>query len=604
METASGNNLIGLVAWRRQAWRLAAALLGGLALALAFPPLEWGWLAWLGLVPMLMVPAPATRWRRFGLGYCFGLAFWMPALWWLNTIGFAAGVLLSFYCALWPALWYLLVVELAAGRGGFVPVAAVRQRSLWRQWGWTVAVAALWVLTEHGRSYLFTGFSWNQLAISQWSNRSLVALTSVTGVYGVSFLLAFFNASVAVYLWPEQGTIENGKLKMENGEGTIENGQLKMENGEGKRDNEKMAGGAWQSIPAGVRRRLFLVPVVVLLVVCTLAGFRLFRQANLNEPDQRFTALTVQGNIPQCRQFTMEDLDFALGTYLRLTKEALQGRGADLVVWPESAVPAPLGYRKYQDAYFSLLREFPEPEWLLGAIDVRKDPLAPEGPESVFNSVFQFHVDREVKCMGVYDKIHTVPFGEFTPFARYLPWLEKLIGMGRGLTPGTDYAIFKLPQGIPAGANICYEDAYPEISREFARKGAWLLLTITNDAWYAESAGSRQHLLHAVFRAAETRLPLLRSGNNSDSCLILPDGRITQSVVDPATGGRFYRGVGYIEVPIRQNPEPSFYTRHGDWPVWGCAFIAALALGVCGRRRFMEKQRRLAKVSPPLEAAP
>jgi apolipoprotein N-acyltransferase len=578
METAAGNNLIGLVAWRRQALRLGAALLGGLALALAFPPFELGWLAWLGLVPMLMVPAPATRWLRFGLGYLFGLAFWMPALWWLNTIGFAAGVMLSFYCALWPALWYLLAVELAAGRGGFVPVAVVRQRPLWSQWGWAVAAAALWVLTEYGRSYLFTGFSWDQLAISQWSNRALVTLTSVTGVYGVSFLLAFFNVCVAVHLWP---------------------GQLKMENGKWKMEGDKTP-----AIPAGLRRRLFLVPVVVLLAASAAGGLKLARLAAIDKADLHFTALAVQGNIPQCRNFTMADLDFALDTYLQLTAKALADRGAELVVWPESAVPAPLGYRKYHDAYFDLIRKYPRSEWMVGAIDVRRDPSLSEESEQVFNSVLQFHHDGDVRLAGVYDKIHIVPFGEFVPFVRYLPFLEKWIGMGRGLTPGKDYAIFKLPGGIPAGANICYEDAYPEISREFARKGAWLLLTLTNDAWYAESAGSRQHLLHAVFRAAETRLPLLRSGNNSDSCLILPDGRITQAVVDPETGNRFYRGFGYIDVPVRPDPGLSFYTRHGDWPVWLCVIIAALALGGHGRRRFLEKQRLLAKVAPPAEAAP
>ena len=151
--------------------------------------------------------------------------------------------------------------------------------------------------------------------------------------------------------------------------------------------------------------------------------------------------------------------------------------------------------------------------------------------------------------------------------------------MGRSLTPGSEYTVFALPQGVYAGTNICYEDVYAEISRAFVRRGANVLMTLTNDAWYAESSGSRQHMVHAVFRAVENRRPLFRAGNNSDTCLILPDGRVTGQLRDPATGSAFMRGARLYRVPVWREPGFTFYTRHGDLFAHSCA-LATLVLGL------------------------
>jgi apolipoprotein N-acyltransferase len=193
-------------------------------------------------------------------------------------------------------------------------------------------------------------------------------------------------------------------------------------------------------------------------------------------------------------------------------------------------------------------------------------------------------LDAETKVLDHYDKIHRVPFGEYVPFSRYLPWLVKWIGMGRDLTPGTEHTVFDLPKGVRAGVNICFEDAFAGISRAFVQRGANVLVTITNDAWYAESSGSRQHLLQAVFRAAETRRPLLRSGNNSDTCLIMPDGSITNLLCNPDTGNPFYRGAGVYDVPVWADPPTTFYTRHGDLFAILCVLAAVgLVGGLLGR---------------------
>jgi apolipoprotein N-acyltransferase len=128
-----------------------------------------------------------------------------------------------------------------------------------------------------------------------------------------------------------------------------------------------------------------------------------------------------------------------------------------------------------------------------------------------------------------------------------------------------------------------------------------VLITITNDAWYAHSAGSRQHLIHAVFRAAENRRPLLRVGNNSDTCLITPDGRITGELRDPVTGNRFVRGARVYRVPVWKNPPMTFYSRHGDLFAGGCLVLTAawtLAWAVRDILRRLDRIRAITESTP------
>ena len=165
--------------------------------------------------------------------------------------------------------------------------------------------------------------------------------------------------------------------------------------------------------------------------------------------------------------------------------------------------------------------------------------------------------------------------------------------MGRGLTAGTEYTVFHLPNGARAGVNICFEDAFAEISRQFALRGANLLLTLTNDAWYAESAGSRQHLTHAVFRAVECGLPLFRSGNNSDTCLILPNGSVVDVLRDPETGNAFVRGARGYRVPVWAYPLQTFYVRHGDVFAHLCSWATVGGVGWLCAAFLRRKRERL-----------
>jgi apolipoprotein N-acyltransferase len=405
-------------------------------------------------------------------------------------------------------------------------------------------VAAEWV-----RSWLFTGFPWNQLGTSQWQNGLLLPLTATTGIYGISFVIVTVNAAVFLRCYRPSPQF-----------------------GESYRP---------AAAPTALAAALLAVAVGARLLV----------------PEQPAASGTlavtaVQGNLPQARQSSEAQLDFAIDVYTDLTREAVRRDQPQLVVWPETAIPRSLLYNdKCRAALEQLFAETGTP-MLAGTIDYRYGP--PPGEElRQFNSAMLFAADGAL--VEFYDKIHIVPFGEFVPFGRFLPWLVDWIGMGRGLTPGTEHTVFDLGEA-QVGVNICYEDVFPEISAGHAAKGANILITITNDAWFGATAGSRQHLAHAVFRAVETGRPMLRNGNNSDTCLIHADGRI-EGLLYGADGERFVRGAALYAVPIVIDPPLTLYSRTGNWFAGIATVLTALAALWCSQRWLQRKRRLYAAVT-------
>jgi apolipoprotein N-acyltransferase len=375
------------------------------------------------------------------------------------------------------------------------------------------------------------------LGISQWQSRQILRLATVTGVYGISYLVVATNLAVAA-------AAERWWVRF------------------------------WRGQRVGVAPEILLA-AALLLPVAWLA----VRQPVPGQPAEHLRVVAVQGCMPQCRQWRQEQLDEAIDAYTSLSRQLAHPARPDLIVWPETAVPAPaLWNDQYKAALAGLFRDVAT-SFLIGSVDYRPRRDKPDEPLCV-NSALLFTPRGEV--LDYYDKTHLVPVGEYTPLESLWPWLTDWIGMGRSLTPGAEFTVFSLPRGIRAGVNICFEDAFPAISRQFVLRGATLLFTLTNDAWYAESAGSRQHLTHAVLRAVENARPLLRSGNNSDTCLILPDGTVSGLLLDPQTGNRFLRAARAYDVPVWTDAPLTFYTRHGDVFAHACAVAAAafvLALG-------------------------
>jgi apolipoprotein N-acyltransferase len=225
----------------------------------------------------------------------------------------------------------------------------------------------------------------------------------------------------------------------------------------------------------------------------------------------------VQGNIDQAQKWDPEYRERTLATYFSLT-EALAEKGLDLAVWPETAMPFafqdPVPERALVEAF---ARQAAVP-LLFGA------PAYAEGPKGDESRNAVFLVDREGRASGRYDKMHLVPFGEYVPLGRYLPFLSKLVQGVGDFTPGPGLRPLALsPAGPAVGPLVCFEVIFPALAAEHAAKGAQVLAVVTNDGWFGRTSGPYQHLAFAAWRAAETGLPLVRAANTGVSAVF--DGR-------------------------------------------------------------------------------
>jgi len=195
-----------------------------------------------------------------------------------------------------------------------------------------------------------------------------------------------------------------------------------------------------------------------------------------------------------------------------------------LVVWPETALP----FYPQQDPLINRIVDFTTASktWLLTGA-----PLYSFTPKREENDQIRYYngallVDPSGKIDGQHAKQHLVPFGEYVPLRRYLPFLEPLVVNIGDLSTGTSKDPLVVGP-MRLGILICYESIFPEISREAVTRGANLLINITNDAWYGKSSAPYQSMAMAVLRAVETKRSLVRAANTGISGFVDPLGRVT-----------------------------------------------------------------------------
>jgi len=246
-----------------------------------------------------------------------------------------------------------------------------------------------------------------------------------------------------------------------------------------------------------------------------------------------------------------------------------QSGPVDLLVWPESL--AGTGWREEPDFQRAVqkMRRGGARSLLTGSLDIR-------GAET-FNSAVLF-TGEEGRSPQVYDKSHLVIMGEYVPLAGIFPWLRKLVPPGGDLTAGGLVGVMDLAEsGVKIAPLICFEDSVARVVRRAAKKLPHLLVNLTNDAWFGRSAGAKQHLENARFRAIETRLPLLRATNDGVTALINPRGVIVEQVWDSEL--KSYQRPGFIAGEMDLNePKVTVYTRWGNWVVVLSAGLVFLGL--------------------------
>jgi apolipoprotein N-acyltransferase len=454
-------------------WGLA--LWGALVAALAFPPAPVWPLVFVAPAPLWALSA-GLPWRAaFLRGWAYGAGFFGALLWWIvvtvvryGGLPWAAGgaclVLLAGYLALYPA-------AVAAG-----VAAAGRRRP-----GFALALAPfLWTGLEGVRGTLFSGFPWGDLPQALWRQEPALALAPWVGIDGVRLLVAAVAAAAA---W--------GLLRWVRG------------------------------VRAGP------APVALAAGACLAAAVLWALPSPLPPPAGELRAAAVQGNIDQSQKWDPAYRRASLETYAALSRAAAQaaaGEGGgplDLLLWPETAVPLyaqdPGPERRGLEA---LSRE-------LGVHLVFGAPAYERRGEAVEYRNGVFLLDPAGRLAGRYDKVQLVPFGEYVPLGRYLPFVKKLVAGAGDFTPGPAAEPLPAQPGLPGlGALVCFEVIFPHLASRLADRGAQVLAVVTNDGWFGRTPGPHQHLAFAAWRAAETGLPLLRAANTGVSAAFDARGRL------------------------------------------------------------------------------
>lgn len=557
-------------AWYRSTF--AVALVGSLLMWAAQPPLALGWLAWIAPVPwLLLVQADELPgWRPYRALYFAGFVFWLLAIYWLWWP--------------YPLLTWLGWLALSAYLAVYLPVFVAITRAVMFRFAFPLwlAAPAVWTGLELARAHLLTGFVLTSIAHTQVNSTTLIQISDLVGEYGVDFLIMLVAACVA----------------------------------EGLRIADHPPGGA-----RGLRVRSFtvrsehlhsahkarrivaaFVPAIVAVGATLAYGYwRLNQHAELaaSKFERGPRVALIQGNsLAEWKQDPSRE-DQIMREYIRLSEEAIaaarhtgDGHSVDLVIWPETMYRKPL--RSF-DAGFKLPSNVPATTDdivagdrqnlaalakhlgvpLLVGVD-RYHVVADEHSDSDTPTVQAFNsaalVDRNGTIVGTYDKMHRVMFGEYIPFATWIPILYRLTPLTGGIEPGEKPVALWLRATYSFAPNICYETVIPHVIRRqvatLKRSGnaPVALVNLTNDAWYWGSSELDMHLACDVFRAVETRTPLVVAANGGISASIDRVGRVR------ARCGK--QTAGFLLADIEPGYLPSPYVKFGDW-------FAALCLACC-----------------------
>jgi apolipoprotein N-acyltransferase len=525
--------------------RCGLAVAAGLMLALSFPHWNLAGLAW-GAPGLMLASAMGTNGRQaFWLGWIAGLSNWLLGIYWLLLIPvkfapIVGWLLLCSFLSLYSGAWVWLAWKTYPQRR--TTSLALRESPSWfmtttfaQRVVWAFGCAAFWVAAEMIQGRFLSGFPWNLLGTSQYQVIPLLQIASFTGVYGVSFLVAWFSiallcAAMAMVQMPVQ---------------------------------------RWRTL------REIALPAAA-LAIASAYGYSALRQSN--EPPAKLKIALVQPSIPQTNIWDSASDPMRFQQLLKLSDLAL-AEDPDVLVWPEAAVPSQFRWdtNLYNGltAYHTITQLARKHQvWLLFGAD---DAEPTDEKVNYYNSAFA--VSPEGKIIGTYRKRQLVMFGEYVPLSRYLPFLKDFTQVYGEFTPGTAPIPFNLETlHVRTSVLICFEDLFPHLGREYVNTNMDFLLNLTNNGWFGESAAQWQHAVGSIFRAIENGLPLVRCANNGLSCWVDPHGRMHEVYFPDGSKNIYRAGYKIAFVPILTNPTRSltFYTKCGDVFGWACVAFSAV----------------------------
>lgn len=493
-------------------------VLTGIILAVSFPRASQGYLAWVAFIPLIaFVFKTRTIARAFVGGFIAeAIALFILMIW-------IPDVLIR-YGGLPAALAWIAFGLMVAMLACYPAAACALTKHLAKRGGdfCFLLFPAVWIVLEFAQSFSpFGGLPWLLAGYSQSDYLSLIQIADIVGVYGISFVILWAGTAI---VW------------------------LALH-----KRNKRIA-----CVPA--------ITAVLLIAACFIYGrISLHRWENAGG---NFRAAVLQGNI------SFDDPEPVLADkfqhgYVKMA-DRLKPGGTDLLILPES--PSPVSFQ-YDPTYRLVLEELAQ-RYSLGLIFNNIRSAETEDGAQYFNSAY--FLDGKGVQTGIYDKIHLVPFGEYIPLKKLFFFAETITKDAGSFYPGKDYKVIKIGDR-PANAIICFEAVFPDLVRRFVRQGSQLIINLTNDGWYGDSAAPYQHFAIARLRAVENRRFLIRAANSGISGIIGPGGNVQSST------GLLQEAIGEGHFAFLE--EKTIYTRYGNVFVFLCAIISCAAWIFAGFQR-------------------
>ncbi|MFA6024875.1 MAG: apolipoprotein N-acyltransferase [Ignavibacteriaceae bacterium] len=508
--------------------------LSGLLLALAFPPLWFHSLIFVGLIPYFIVLEKRETLAEINRAtYFMAFIFSLFTVYWVG--GFTVGkdyylMISGFVLLFFNPLLFLIASTL------FYFALKVFSRKVAM-----LLFPFFWVCYEYCYSLTDFQFPWLTLGNSQSKFLFFIQLADIVGVYGLSLIILFSNLfffiSYRHYL---------------------------------KRSNYR--------IPLTIALLLVILPII----------YGVIKVNSFKESEKKIHVGLIQPDLDPYEKWSGGNLNEITGMYLSLSREAV-AKKAELVIWPETALPVYLLSGQYIEnldsirnfvsaSKVSLLTGMPH---FISYLKNEKTPSDAKYSQAGdfyytnYNAILLF-TPESFKIQS-YKKMKLVPFGEHTPFADQLPFLGDLIKWGVGIggwNIGKDTVNFKLEISPPKvdyasgetqstnnqelttniNAVVCYESIFPELIAAFAQRGSEMIAVVTNDSWYGNTSGPYQHKEISVLRAVENRRSVVRAANGGISCIINPIG------VTVAETKMYTKDV--LVGTVSLNSEKTFYTLH------------------------------------------
>lgn len=423
-------------------------------------------------------------------------------------------------------------------------------------------VAFLWTTWEWGKSIGFLGYPWGLVAYGWNDVLWMIQIADTLGVYGLSFLNALASALFVELTLPGPFSGNFGAL--------------------------------WKNLGKFLRSYQGRILIFWGLLFCWYALYGSYRLTHPTPIVQQVPMLLIQHNADSWNDGELPSLRKAI----ELTDQGLASFKAhtgyekpDLIVWSETVLRRP--YREYRTFY----KQQPTERPLLTLLAEAERPLLTGAPEVLNWETYDatnsaILIDSKGELRFSYAKQHPVPFAEAIPLWEYAwmrNFMQKVVGLDGGWVMGTETVVMEVStihgQPLRFGVPICFEDAFADVCRDFFKKGADLLINITNDSWSRTVSAEIQHLVAARFRTVENRRTLVRSTNGGVTAVIDAEGRILSQL--PLFTEAYLATV----IPVHQPQVPTLYSILGDWfPFTGSILVFWYIL-----REWLQEQRGIQK---------